>query len=165
MIHLYLWHVLACMRHRSKREGAKCSKCTTNSRLNNQISGTDTTGRSNQNEPCGKNATDSSSSASTSASTSGASGVQVSGRNAAASEGALGAAAAKDTGNDNRTPTPLSMAVRPLRAVPGFDGYLMCCRDWPQTKKGTCKTIPCYLSRWLTCCIDIVLKKSVIHKV
>ena len=142
------------MRYRSKRDGAKCSKCTT------KTSGQDTTDRSNQNEPCSKDATDSSSS---SASTCGTSGVQFSSSNAAAAGAAPGAAAAKDTGNDNRTPmTPLSMAVRPLMAVPGFDGYLMCCRDWPQTKKGTYKTIPCYLSSWSTCCNDILFKKSVI---
>jgi hypothetical protein len=67
-------------------------------------------------------------------------------RGSGAKEGtsaAAAAAAGKDA--DDGIPTPLSMAVRPLRAVPGFDGELTCCRDWPQTKKGEhnkCVAIP-----------------------
>merc|ERR1712217_789854 len=32
--------------------------------------------------------------------------------------------------------TEVTLVERPQREVPGFDGSLTCCSDWPQTKKG-----------------------------
>ena len=38
--------------------------------------------------------------------------------------------------DSSSSPTPLTLETRPLRDVPGFEGNLTVCRDWPQTKNG-----------------------------
>ena len=41
-----------------------------------------------------------------------------------------------DFRENNLPPKPLDMSTRPLGDVPGFDGRLRCCLDWPKTRNG-----------------------------
>lgn len=40
------------------------------------------------------------------------------------------------TSGPGEEPSPITTAPRPQRDVPGFEGLLTCCTDWPQTRKG-----------------------------
>eukprot|EP00038_Savillea_parva_P012793 m.207001 g.207001 ORF g.207001 m.207001 type:complete len:258 (+) comp23537_c0_seq1:89-862(+) len=43
---------------------------------------------------------------------------------------------ARDEEEHSGPPTEVTLTPRPLMGVPGFEGQLSVCRDWPQTKKG-----------------------------
>tara|TARA_B100000795_G_scaffold249430_1_gene216957 strand:+ start:43 stop:690 length:648 start_codon:yes stop_codon:yes gene_type:complete len=40
------------------------------------------------------------------------------------------------TSKETKTKTPVLLTERPQRSIPGFEGLLTCCTDFPQTKRG-----------------------------